>query len=50
MFTWIDDAKVTAYSVDWDDTLKDYVLTLTGTGFGALATASNTDVYIDEIE
>jgi len=50
MFTWVDDAKVTSYSLDWDDTLKDYVLTLSGTNFGAGLTTSNTEVYIDETE
>ncbi len=39
-------ASLTSYSVDFDSTLEDYVLTLTGTGFGAF-TGDNTEVIID---
>ena len=46
-FQWISTglAALTSYSVDFDLTLNDYVLTLTGTNFGA--TINNTVVVID---
>lgn len=49
MFTWVDDAKITSYSVDWDSSLLDYVLTLTGTSFGSSLTTSDVEVHIDDI-
>jgi len=48
MFTWTDDAMISSYSADFDVALNDYVLTLTGSNFGA--TPSNTEVYIDDVK
>jgi hypothetical protein len=50
MFTWVDNAKITAFQVDWDASLSDYVLTLSGTNFGTGLTTSNTEVYADDIK
>jgi hypothetical protein len=47
-YTWTDTAAVTSYSVDFDATLNHYVLTVTGTGFGA--TIANTQVFIDSLK
>jgi hypothetical protein len=41
-----DIATLLSYSVDFDSSLDDYVLTLTGTNFGAF-TGDNTEVIID---
>lgn len=47
-FTWVQSTlpAITGYTVTFDNTLNNYVLTLTGTNFGA--TISNTQVLIDE--
>lgn len=42
-------ATLTTYSVDFDSTVEDYVLTLVGTGFGAAA-GDNTEFTIDGID
>ena len=47
-YTWVNTATLTTYSTAFDTTLNDYVLTLTGTGFGASVT--NTKVLIDDFE
>jgi hypothetical protein len=47
-FTWVNTAALTTYSTAFDTTLNDYVLTLTGTSFGASLT--NTKVIIDGFE
>jgi len=47
-FTWVNTAALTTYSAAFDTTLNDYVLTLTGTSFGASLT--NTKVIIDGFE
>ena len=39
-------ADLLSYSVDFDSTLEDYVLTLDGTSFGAF-TGDNTEFLID---
>jgi len=39
---------ISSYSADFDVALNDYVLTLTGSNFGA--TPSNTEVYIDDVK
>jgi hypothetical protein len=44
-YTWIDNAQLTNYSVDFDSTENQYVLTLIGSGFAA--TTDNTEVLID---
>jgi hypothetical protein len=47
-YTWTDTATVTSYSVAFDTTENHYVLSITGTGFGA--TTSNTEVLIDDLK
>ncbi len=47
-YTWTDTATVTDYLVDFDNTQNHYVLTVTGTGFGA--TTTNTEVLIDGLK
>jgi hypothetical protein len=47
-YTWTDTATVTSYSVAFDTTENHYVLSITGTGFGA--TTTNTDVLIDDLK
>ena len=42
-------AALTSYSVDFDSTLEDYVLTLVGAGFGATA-GDNTEFTIDGMD
>ena len=44
-YTWTDDASVQSYSVDFDTTENQYVLTILGAGFNA--TTDNTEVLID---
>ncbi len=48
MYEWIDTANLESYSVTFDEDLKDYILTLTGTGFAA--NTSNTEVLIDNMK
>ncbi len=47
-YTWTDTAAVSSYSVAFDPTENQYVLTISGTGFGA--TTTNTEVLIDNIK
>ncbi len=47
-YTWTDDAMVSNYSVDFDSTENQYVLTVTGTGFNA--TTETSEVLIDNIK
>ena len=47
-YTWTDDALVQSYSVDFDSTENQYVLTVLGTGFNA--TSDKTEVLIDNIK
>jgi hypothetical protein len=47
-YTWTDSAKLTSYEVNFDDSLNDYVLKLTGTGFNS--TLDNTEVLIDNMK
>lgn len=49
-FEWISDGlpQVGSYSVDFDETLKDYFLTITGADFGA-SMDGNTEIYIDDV-
>jgi IPT/TIG domain len=47
-YTWVDNANLTSYSVGFDSTENQYVLTLTGTGFAA--TTDNTEVLIDDLK
>jgi len=47
-YTWTDTATVTSYTVVFDNTENQYVLTVTGTGFGA--TSTNTEVLIDNLK
>jgi IPT/TIG domain len=47
-FTWVDNAQLTNYSVDFDTNENQYVLTLTGSGFAA--TTDNTEVLIDNLK
>jgi hypothetical protein len=47
-YTWTDDALVQSYTVDFDTTENQYVLTVTGTGFNA--TTDTTEVLIDNIK
>ncbi|TNV88211.1 hypothetical protein FGO68_gene8985 [Halteria grandinella] len=49
-FEWVKTGlpTISDYSVEYDETLNDYVVTLIGTYFGA--TTTNTQFYIDEVE
>lgn len=49
-FQWVKEGlpKVLSYSTAFDPTLEDYVLTITGTDFGA--TTTNTEIFIDEVK
>jgi hypothetical protein len=49
-FTWVKAAlpAISSYSVDFDTTLNDYILTISGSNFGA--TTSNTQVLLDEFK
>ena len=47
-YTWTDTAAVSSYNVAFDSTENHYVLTISGTGFGA--TTTNTEVLIDNIK
>lgn len=49
-FTWVktDLSSIESYSVDFDSIRSDYVLTITGTNFGA--TIDNTEILIDGTE
>jgi hypothetical protein len=47
-YTWTDSAKLTSYEVNFDESLNDYVLKLTGTGFNS--TLDNTEVLIDNMK
>lgn len=47
-YTWTDTAYVSDYSVAFDTAQNQYVLTVTGTGFGA--TTANTEVLIDNLK
>ena len=47
-YTWTDTASVTSYSVAFDTSENHFVLSITGTGFGA--TTTNTEVLIDDLK
>jgi hypothetical protein len=47
-YRWTDDAKLQSYSVDFDNSLNHYVLTLNGVSFGS--DTSNFEVWIDEVK
>jgi hypothetical protein len=41
-------STVTAFTTAFDDTLKDYVMTITGTSF--VGTTTDTELYVDDLK